>query len=104
VLVDHPDPAGDGVGGGVGVVGTSVERYRPAVGVVEPVEHVHQRGLAGAVLAKQSVDLATPDPEVDVVVRDDTRKRLCDPRQLQVGLVGLWQLGTYREQVATSFF
>ena len=41
------------------------------VGVVEAVEDVHQRRLAGAVLAEQRVHLAAAEIEVDVVVRDD---------------------------------
>ena len=40
------------------------------VRVVEPVEDVHQRRLAGAVLAEQRVHLASAEVEVDVVVRE----------------------------------
>ena len=46
----------------------------------QAVEDVHQRRLAGAVLAEQGVDLAGPDVEVDVVVGDDARVALGDAR------------------------
>ena len=46
------------------------------VGPVEAVEDVHQRRLAGAVLAEQRVHLAAAEVEVDVVVRDDAGKAL----------------------------
>ena len=55
------------------------------VGVVQPVEDVHQRRLAGTVLAEQRVDLALPQVEVDVVVRDDARKALRDVAHLEHG-------------------
>ena len=57
------------------------ERDRPAVDAdlarvrpVEAGEDVHQRALAGAVLAEQGVDLAGAQLEVDVVVGDDARE------------------------------
>ena len=40
----------------------------------EPVQDVHQRGLAGAVLADQRVNLTVLDAEVDVVVGEHARK------------------------------
>ena len=49
----------------------AVQEDLALVGPVEPVEDVHQRRLAGAVLAEQRVHLAAPQVEVDVVVRDD---------------------------------
>ena len=57
---------------------------RPSSGVVEAVEHVHQRGLAGAVLAQQGVDLARLDDEVDVVVGDQRAEALGDAAQLEL--------------------
>ncbi len=55
------------------------------VGVVQPVEDVHQRRLAGTVLAEQRVDLALPQVEVDVVVRDGAREALRDVAHLEHG-------------------
>ena len=62
------------------------------VGPVEPGEDVHERALAGAVLAQQGVDLARPQLEVDVVVGQDAREALDDPAHLdrQWGGVPVW--------------
>jgi len=49
----------------------TVDEDLPGVGLVQPVDHVHQRGLAGAVLAQQPEDLALADLERDVVVGED---------------------------------
>ena len=48
------------------------------VGVVQAVEDVHQRRLAGTVLAEQGVHLALAEIEADVVVRDDAGEALRD--------------------------
>ena len=51
---------------------------------VEPVQDVHQRGLARA-FSPSSVHLASGEVEVDVVVREDPRELLRDPLQLENG-------------------
>ena len=58
VLVDHADPSGDRVGGPADLTGLAVEQDLALVWRGEPVQDVHQRRLAGAVLAEQGVDLA----------------------------------------------
>ena len=58
VLVDHADAGGDGVARVVERDRRVVDQDLALVGPVEPVEDVHQRGLAGAVLAQEGVDLA----------------------------------------------
>ena len=65
--------------------GRAVHQDLARVGPVEPGEDVHQRALAGPVLAEQSVDLAGPQVEVDVVVREDARERLDDAARLDGG-------------------
>src|SRR6266478_9013920 len=45
----------------------------------QAVQDVHQRRLAGAVLADEGVDLARAHRQVDVVVGDHARPRLRDP-------------------------
>ena len=55
-------------------IGLPLTRISPSSGPVEAVEDVHQRRLAGAVLAEQRVHLAAPQVEVDAVVRDDARE------------------------------
>ena len=51
----------------------------PSVGVEQPVEHVHQRRLAGAVLPEEAVDLARLDGQVDLVVGREDPNRLVRP-------------------------
>ena len=51
----------------------------------EPVEDVHQGGLAGAVLAEQRVDLTRPDVQIDRLVGDDARVALRDAPHLERG-------------------
>ena len=55
------------------------------VGLVEPVEDVHQRRLAGAVLAEERVHLAAAKVEADVVVGDDPGNALVIPRSSRTG-------------------
>ena len=47
---------------------------------VDAAEHLDQRGLAGAVLAAQRVDLAGAQVEADVLERDDAAEALDDRR------------------------
>ena len=88
VLVHHADPGLDRVLRGGERDRLAVEQDLARVGLVEPVEDVHQRRLAGAVLAEQRVHLALRQLEVDVVVGDDARERLRDPAHLEDGDVG----------------
>ncbi len=85
VLVDHADPAGDGVARRAERHGLPVEAQLSLVGLVEPGQDVHERGLAGAVLAEQRVDLARADVEIDVVVGEDAREGLDDADGLEGG-------------------
>ncbi len=66
-----------------------VEQDLALVRAREPVQDVHQGGLAGAVLAEQRVDLARPDLEVDAVVGDDARISLRDATHLERGSLDL---------------
>ena len=59
VLVHHPDSgARSRPSAELKVTGSPCSRISPASGLVEAVEDVHQRRLAGAVLAEQGVHLA----------------------------------------------
>ena len=55
-------------------VGCALDPDLALLGRVEPVEDVHQRRLAGAVLAEERVHLALAQVEADVVVGDDARE------------------------------
>ena len=83
VLVDHADAPADGVGRIVDRDGRAIEEDLAGVGRGQSVQDVHERGLAGPVLAEQGVDLTRPDLEVDRVVRDHARIALGDAAHLQ---------------------
>ena len=61
-----------------------VEQDLALVGLVQAVEHVHERRLAGAVLTEQAVDLAGLDGEVDVVVGDQAAESLRDAAKFEL--------------------
>lgn len=50
----------------------------PAVGLVDPGEHLDEGGLARAVLAEQAVDFTGQDFEIDAIEGADAGKRLGD--------------------------
>src|SRR5205814_7898561 len=88
VRMDHADAEPDGVG-------RAADRDRAAViddlAGIRPgqaVDDVHQRALAGAVLAQQRVHLSPPDVEVDAVVGPERTVRLDDAAQDQRDVVG----------------
>ncbi len=62
----------------------AVDQDLAGVGLQQPVEHVHQRALAGAVLTEQAVDLARLDHQVDVVVGDQRAEALGQAGQLEM--------------------
>ena len=83
VLVHHADAGRDRVAGALEDDGLAVDDDLALVGGVEPVEHVHQGGFAGAVLAQQGVDLAGFDPQVDLVVGHQRAEPLGDALQFK---------------------
>jgi hypothetical protein len=85
VLVHHPDPVLDRGLGRAQVRRLAVDPDLALVGPVEPVEDVHQRRLAGPVLAEEGVHLALAQVEIDAVVRDDSGEALRDPAKLENG-------------------
>ena len=78
VLVHHADAGADGVAGAVEMGRLAVDEDLALVRPVEAGEHVHQRRLAGAVLAEQAEHLAGADGEVDGVVGDQITEALGD--------------------------
>ena len=71
VLMDHADAQGKGVLGGGDGHRLAIDVDLPLVGEVDAGEHVHQRGLAAAVLAQQGQDLALVQFKVYIFVCDD---------------------------------
>ena len=74
-------PAADGIHGRRKGDALPTEDDFTVVGLEEPVEDVHQGGLAGTVLSHECSDFAVVDGEVDMIVGDDTREPLDDPLQ-----------------------
>ena len=83
VLVHHADAGADGVGARREVLHLSLEDDLALVGPVQPVQAVHQRRLARAVLAEQGVHLARPHVEIDAVVGDEVAEALGDAPELE---------------------
>ena len=78
VLVDHADAAVEGVLGGGDGHRLVVDIDLPLVGEVDAGEHVHEGGLAAAVLPQQGQDLALMQLKVDVVVGHHAAEALGD--------------------------
>ncbi len=85
VLVHHPDAVLDRRLRRAQLRRLAVDQDLALVRPVEPVDDVHQRRLAGTVLAEQRVHLALAQVEVDGVVRDDAWEALRDPTKLENG-------------------
>ena len=83
MLVDHADAVPDGVLRVADGRFRAVDQDLSLVGMVQAVEHLHQRRLARAILPQQSVDLAGFDIEVDFVGRQDAGKALDDADHIQ---------------------
>jgi len=83
VLVHHPDALLDRGLRRAERDRFAVQRHLALVGCVEPVEDVHQRRLARAVLTEERVHLAMPQVEADIVVCDDTGEAFGDVPQLE---------------------
>ena len=86
LLVDDRDAAVGGVAWTVDLDGLSVELER-AGGRLDPGEDLHERRLAGAVLAEQA-DLARDDVEVDAAQRVRGAEHLVDAARAHDGLGG----------------
>src|SRR5919199_534355 len=89
VLVDHPYAPIHGVSGVVDLDLLAVYGNGARVRLVEAVEDLHQRGLARAVLAEQSKDLAAMERDRDVVVGSHRPEGLGDAPHLEDGRSGL---------------
>ena len=78
LLRDGDDAGGDGVARAGEMPLLSVHANNAVVGTVHAAENADQRGLAGAVLADDGVDLAEADVEVDAVERERRAELLAD--------------------------
>ena len=83
VLVHHADPQLDGIQRRLQLDFLAADVDLAFVRLHEPVDDLHQRGLARAVFAQDGMDLAGAHLKVDRVVGDDTGIPLGYPPQLQ---------------------
>jgi hypothetical protein len=87
VLRDHADSRPNRVLGRADLDAFAADADLALVGMREPVQDAHQRRLAGAVLAQQSMNRAGREREVDTVVGDDVAEVLHDPAHSDGGPV-----------------
>jgi hypothetical protein len=90
------------------VDGLVVDEDLALVGAYRPVEDVHQRALARAVLAEQCVDLAGLDDEVDGVVGGERAEALRDATELELHVgpfraVGAARGGSHARSIRCSW-
>ncbi len=83
VLVHHADAGRDRVARTADLHRLVVDQDLALVGLEQPVEDVHQRRLAGAVLAEQGMDLAGLDGQGYVVVGHEVAEALGDAAQFE---------------------
>ena len=83
VLVHHADAGGHGVARAAEGDGFVVDEDLALGGLVESVQDVHQRGLAGAVLAEQTVNLPGFNNHVNVVVGYQGAEAFGDPLEFK---------------------
>ena len=69
LLEDHGDAGIEGLARRSDVDRLAVDQNVALVGLIDAVQHLEQRGLAGAVLADEADDLALVDGEADIVQR-----------------------------------
>ena len=58
--------------------------------MIRPREDLHQRALAGAVLAHEGVDFAGPDAEIDALKDAYARKAFADLAYFQNRPIATW--------------
>ena len=78
VLVHHADAGRHGVAGAAEGDRFVVDQDFALCGLVQSVEDVHQRGLASAVLAEQTVNLPGFDDHIDVIVGYQGAEAFCN--------------------------
>jgi hypothetical protein len=85
VLMHHAETEAHRVGGPMDVHAAAIHLDRAGVGLEQPVEHAHQRALAGAVLADQRMNLARAKVERDRIVGNDGTEAPGDAAQRDRG-------------------
>jgi len=83
MLVHHADAEPDRVRRATDDGRPAVKDNLPAIGANQPVDHVHERRLPGAVFPQKRVDLAPLGDQVHVVIRPEVSEGFDDPTKLQ---------------------
>ncbi len=91
MLVDHTDAQVNGGCGRSDGYGAAIEPDLAAVGRIETIENLHQRGFARAVFAQQRVNLATAHIKINGMGGQHARESLCNPGHFQ--MVNRWTTG-----------
>ena len=85
VLVHHGDAVRPGIDGVDDLHLSTVQTDLSGVGQNEADEHLHQRRLAGTVLAENAVDPPAVEREADPIARDDVAEPFGDVDELHSG-------------------
>ena len=83
LLMHHADAGGAGVARRAEMDRLAVDAHFAGVAGVDAGDDFHQRAFPGAVLARDAVDRARPQREIDAPQRVDAAERLGDTRQFQ---------------------
>jgi hypothetical protein len=78
MLMRHADAERDGIGRAMDIGRAAIDGDTAGIGGVAAEEDVHQRGLAGAVLAQQPQHIAGMEREIDVVGSPNSAEALAD--------------------------
>ena len=81
VLVHHADTQANGIVGVANLDGLAIHFDRPAVGLVEAIQHGHQRTFSRTVFAHDAVHRASGNAQVDIGIGGYGTKTLTDTRQ-----------------------
>jgi hypothetical protein len=84
--MDEGDAVPGGLGGVARRVRSALQAHGAGIGLEDPADHVHERALAGAVLADQAEDPSLPHGERDPLQRVDAEEGLVDALEFEVGL------------------
>jgi hypothetical protein len=78
MLVNHPDAIPDGSFRGLDLDLLATQEYLAGIRPIEAVQDVHQRGLAGAVLAQKAKDFAAAERQRDRIIGNQRAEDLGD--------------------------
>jgi hypothetical protein len=84
MLVDHADARRHRIARAPEGGRLVVDQDLAVIGLVQPIEDVHQRALAGTVLAEQGVYLTGLDHQIDRIVGNEPAEALGDASQFEL--------------------